>query len=158
MMRAPPTTAAHWATMPTPVKARDPELADTTGSGALEVSEFDDPAPVASPAVVDDPGSLAVVDDPGAAVVVGSVAVMVPVYAVVDVELPAPGSVVGVVAASVVLGVVDRMVGGVVDGMVGGAVGGVVEVVSVDPVAITGETAEALGARVTMPLASLLFG
>src|SRR5579863_5338489 len=58
--------ASHWFTPPRPVKARDPELASTTGSGVLEPED-----PVfafgAAPTVVG-VGSRAVVFEPGAVV------------------------------------------------------------------------------------------
>src|ERR1035438_2052919 len=112
----PPATAIHWAIIPRPVKARDPELAATTGSGAVVGSALlvcEDPAPVAAPTVVDDAG-FAVVDDPGSVVVVLGF----------DSEpLPGGGSVVLVAATVVCVG--DGVV--VADGGSFGAVVGVGE-------------------------------
>jgi len=90
-MRAPPTTANHWAMDPSPVKARDPESAWTTGSapaGGSDAPGSDDPsvAAVTTPAAaavdragavdagaVDAGAAVGVVEAPGAAAGLGSV-------------------------------------------------------------------------------------
>jgi hypothetical protein len=140
------------------VKARDRELAWTTGSGAVVgaavlVLVREDPAPVAAPTVVDDAG-FAVVDDPGAVVVVVGP----------DWEPLAGGASVVPVATTVVCvgeGVVVVLDGGSFGGVVGVGEqvpsGGQVDP-DVDPVAITGEALAPPGALDTMPVGAALLG